>query len=735
LKTRDRKNNLADLIRCLTFLLCTVGSHGTWAAAKSSVLALTPDNNQLLVINPDSNSVSILDVTSPELNKISEVSVGRFPQTLSIDAAGMNAYITNRSEDTIAVLDLSSHEIVGCIPVNDEPFGVVAGQGRIFVSNQGDATVSVINTATHEIIIDIQTDPNPRGLALSADESLLYVTHFLSGNISVIDTNSLEVETVISTGISANLSQTITLDGDNDRAYLPQTFSNVSNQALLFDTTVLPVVSILDTVAQSNLRSSRISLDVVDRPVGIPIDSAITSDGRLLVVNAASNDVSIIDVVDNSLLAHVETGHNPRGIFLDETNNIAYISNSLGGSISILDLSTYELMDEVPVTEIPLATSILNGKRLFNSSDNSSMALDQWIACATCHFEGELDGRTWFFPDGPRNTPSLLGLSQTLPMHWSGDLDEIHDVESTIRDIQAGEGLVVGDDNCDPACDQALPNQGRSSDLDDLALFMATLQFEPNPYRTNIDNLQEAIERGQDIFSDDLTACASCHIPPLYTDLLTHDVGTGAGPFEKKGNHFDTPSLRGIYKTAPYLHDGSAETLGDVLITANADDLHGIISHLSSQDLQDLQVFLKAIPQTANSEVTDISGLCGLESVNSDTLQVITNQSDYEAGDRFILSLVHRNQLVSDIYIAIIFPDNTFITLREGNNFRINEIIPYKKAVQETTAGEITVLDIQLPSELENGIYEVVTVMTGDNFDVMDRNNWTANDRVLFSVY
>jgi cytochrome c peroxidase len=62
------------------------------------------------------------------------------------------------------------------------------------------------------------------------------------------------------------------------------------------------------------------------------------------------------------------------------------------------------------------------------------------------------------------------------------------------------------------------------------------------------------------------------------------------------GPAYDTPTLLGLYKSAPYLHDGKAKTLLDVLTTHNRQDAHGKTSHLTPTDLTDLVEFLKALP-------------------------------------------------------------------------------------------------------------------------------------------
>jgi cytochrome c peroxidase len=62
------------------------------------------------------------------------------------------------------------------------------------------------------------------------------------------------------------------------------------------------------------------------------------------------------------------------------------------------------------------------------------------------------------------------------------------------------------------------------------------------------------------------------------------------------GPAYDTPTLLGIYRTAPYLHHGKAATLQEVLVKYNRGDRHGRTSHLKPQDITDLVEFLKALP-------------------------------------------------------------------------------------------------------------------------------------------
>ena len=120
---------------------------------------------------------------------------------------------------------------------------------------------------------------------------------------------------------------------------------------------------------------------------------------------------------------------------------------------------------------------------------------------------------------------------------------------------------------------------------------MASIRDPFSPYKGD----KESISQGRSLFKT--LDCQICHTPPLYTDLKLHDVGTGDVTKEKnshgRGTKFDTPALHGLWLTAPYLHDGSAVTLREVLRTGTT---HNIVDKIGGADLEALIAFLLALP-------------------------------------------------------------------------------------------------------------------------------------------
>jgi mono/diheme cytochrome c family protein len=102
----------------------------------------------------------------------------------------------------------------------------------------------------------------------------------------------------------------------------------------------------------------------------------------------------------------------------------------------------------------------------------------------------------------------------------------------------------------------------------------------------------EAAEGGRGLFHR--AGCAACHPPGLFTDLRAYDVGTRRA-FDRPSDNFYTPTLIELWRTAPYLHDGSAATVRDVLTTRNPHDRHGKTSDLTRQELDDLCEYLLSL--------------------------------------------------------------------------------------------------------------------------------------------
>lgn len=285
------------------------------------------------------------------------------------------------------------------------------------------------------------------------------------------------------------------------------------------------------------------------------------------------------------LVAHHPTGRGPRGIALSSDGRTAWIDLALDHAITRLTLPAEATAEPIEATRtrptgaIPYTPAALRGRRIFHDATDTHLTPSGVVACATCHPQGGEDGLAWFLhhdtiPRKLRRTPPAHGARAALaPYHWDGEFDDIATLtRATIRALMDGDALLI--------------------DAAAVAEWLDLLP--PPPGRPAFDPADAAlIARGEALF---ITAgCADCHPPPLYADARRHAVLPPAADPDARLDAADTPSLRGVRARPPYLHDGRAATLRDVLTTHNPDDRHGITRSLSPADLDALVRALEAL--------------------------------------------------------------------------------------------------------------------------------------------
>ncbi len=231
----------------------------------------------------------------------------------------------------------------------------------------------------------------------------------------------------------------------------------------------------------------------------------------------------------------------------------------------------------------PRTPEVARGARLFTAANNTAVSHAGQFACASCHYEGLEDGVVWVTPDGVRQTIALAGrLAGTGPFNWNGSEDALGaNMDKTIARM-GGEGLM-------------------DAELRDLEAFLLH-GLTPLPALRD-SGLTPQEQLGQALFEDPDVGCASCHqTASAFTDGRAHDVGT-LNDFELKAwqerafsdpglprPRLNTPSLTGLAWTAPYLHDGSAATLGEMFVRTG--DQMGRTSQLTPEERDALVAYL-----------------------------------------------------------------------------------------------------------------------------------------------
>jgi YVTN family beta-propeller protein len=620
------------------------------AVSVSSTIALTGDDRTLWVVNTDADSVSVIDPTTRAV--LSEIALGptpavdaggRYepaikPRALAILPDDKKVYVAGQTANAVYVLDVASKSVLTSIPVGAAPVGIVAAPdgSAVYVISHEAALVTKIDPKKDAVVGTLGVGEHPWGASVSADGKSLYVSHLLlSAGVTTIDTKSFTVVTHLE----------LAEQPENDTKTIPQgvvrgVYSVVPHPtsgvlwaphlllaihtpepALDFQSTVFPAVSTIDpTGATEGKRLNFSPIDDTDGDgafndvVSGPRAIAFTPDGRLaLVADGQSEDVLVFDAKQNFEVGLVRPlpAAFLEGIAVDHAGHHGYVHGRNTQNVVVLALDADNplapaAVDGDPIVTVasdPMPANLRYGQRLFYTANSADFPITSnfWVACSTCHLEGYTDAVTWRFFVGPRDTPSNAGgpintgflLRQALR-------NSILDYDTTIQIEQGGS--------------YHRTDLSHAADLQALADFVnLAIVFPQNPNVAADGTLTDTQLHGKDLF---LQYCRTCHTGEYLTDsgtgnptldlngtILLHDVGTCVttgdfpdqpAPDEVVGKmhtacDFDTPTLRGIFATAPYFHDGSAATLRDVV------DRLPFTQPLSSDDRDALVAYVKTL--------------------------------------------------------------------------------------------------------------------------------------------
>jgi mono/diheme cytochrome c family protein len=191
------------------------------------------------------------------------------------------------------------------------------------------------------------------------------------------------------------------------------------------------------------------------------------------------------------------------------------------------------------------------------------------IACASCHPEGGEDGKTWRFSDtGERRTQALhVGLRDTAPFHWAGDLANVGELMSAVFVGRMG-GVRESEER-----------------LGALQEWLFSLEAPP----AIRDATDEAAVRGQALFNSESVGCATCHSGGKLTNNQTVAIDSVSK------QQLQVPSLVAIGYRAPFMHTGCAATLAARFDPACGGNAHGNVTGLDQNQIGDLVAYLESL--------------------------------------------------------------------------------------------------------------------------------------------
>jgi YVTN family beta-propeller protein len=601
-------------------------------------------NARVWVVNQDANTVSAFDAVTNA--KLAEIAVGNAPRAIARAANGM-LWVTNKQSDSISIIDPVALNISGTIalPRASQPHGIAMTPDGVIAMVVLEATGQIrkFRTAERSYHGAVNIGAAPRHLAIASDQFAIYVSRFITPAMPGESTATVEPNRggIVRGGevVRVNRNNPYAITGTTvlRNSELPD-FENQGRgipnylhaPAISPDGTQMYVPSKQDNIQRGALRdgsglnfqntvravSSRVTLPDNNEDIAGRIDhdnaslaSAAAFDQRgifLFVALETSREVVVLDAHRRRELLRIETGFAPQALLVSPDNATLYVNNFMDRTVGVYDLrplltqgqlSVPQTATLAAVTTETLSPQVLQGKKLFYDARDTRLSRDRYMSCATCHNDGGHDGRTWDltgFGEGLRNTISLRGRGVGHGRkHWSSNFDETQDFEGQIRVLAGGSGLMSDADFNTGTTGQPLgdPKAGKSADLDALAAYVASLtQFDRSPLRDANGALTSSAALGRTVFIN--RNCASCHSGAAFSNSATNALPSIGTLKPSSGNRLggaltglDVPTLRDVWATGPYLHDGSAATLEDAVrahsgVTINSTDLTRLVNYL-----------------------------------------------------------------------------------------------------------------------------------------------------------
>jgi YVTN family beta-propeller protein len=593
----------------------------------SHLFVVHPDADSVSILDRATRTIEkeiVLGSAVPAVDSTGRFDPAVFPRALALDSTGRTLYVTGQRSGLLYAIDVAGASVVGKVPVCSEPIGVLVGpdDSSVFVACSQDDAIAEVNAATLSVTATVTTPRKPWALAWAADGETLLATHLLGPGVSELSTRPFALTTtwtVPDKGPGSDPTQPHGLvRGLYDVARRPGTDevwvahlmlgTDTPQPTLAFDSTVFPALSILDGTGGNQLARLSVQGDSGDDGafgdvVSGPRAMTFSDDGKYaFVVDTDSEDLLVVDATQRVEVAAAMVrplpGHLPEGVlfyqnelYIQERNTediAAFRVSEAGGTVTVVaDGPSF-----TSLSNDPMPPTLRLGQKLFYSADSDDVPTtqDHWVACASCHLEGRSDAVTWKFAQGPRDTPTNAGgMLDTGFLFRTADRSQVQDYWKTI-DVEQGGNVHRG------GLQQPL--------LDAIAAYVNYAIPVPVPpstdgtHQVRGDALASLRAQGATVFAQ--VGCATCHFGPAMTDsgegnggldlggpivssvlpggVLLHDVGTcvttGTWPDvvhddidgdPRPSCAFDTPALRGLTDSAPYLHDGSALTLEDVL--------------------------------------------------------------------------------------------------------------------------------------------------------------------------
>ena len=457
------------------------------------------------------------------------------------------------------------------------PRGLAVAPRRnlLLAADWGLDQLAVIDLASGETKARIPVGRQPTTVAITPDESLALVSNLIPATaatapdhateVSVIDLQTLKAKPAIRLPLGSTNARGIAISGDGRTAYVVHALGRFNLPTTQLDrgwvnTNALSIIDL-----PSNKLTATVLLDQVMDGAADPWGIALDPSGmRLFVTLSGVHQLAVIDLErlpeilkqsPESLINDLAALHRhnlirridlpaqgPRGLAISPDGKLLAIAGYFSGNVVLTRQQRRQSRRDPARPAAGTRSRPARAKSLFH---DAGRCFQRWLSCATCHPDARADGLNWdLLNDGlgnPKNTRSML-LERPHPAGHVARRPRHHGGRRPRRLRPHPVHRTQGRRTCKPSSPTSSPSNPSSA-----------------PTARQTASLTESARAARNSSTTRRSAASNCHPGPLFTDLAMTDVGT-TRPLDRGAKRFDTPTLVELWRTPPYLHDGSATT-------------------------------------------------------------------------------------------------------------------------------------------------------------------------------
>ncbi|HEX3343753.1 MAG TPA: hypothetical protein VHS09_04230, partial [Polyangiaceae bacterium] len=244
--------------------------------ASSSPVVFDALRGGVWTANGDVGTVSYVDPDTRTL--VQEIPVGGDVTSVGLSPDGAWIAAVDRAGGTLTLIDAESRVVRRTIPLGSHPRACVwdpANPRWVYAVVEDDGTMDVVDRTLGEIAATIPVGRLPSGLAVSATQTDVFVTHRIDGDVTVVDLGTRTVGADVALADEPFTADTVpngkplgfeslAITADGRRAWIPHELL-APTHPIVFDETLFPAISVIDVVERAEVQTNPNSQNIDGR--------------------------------------------------------------------------------------------------------------------------------------------------------------------------------------------------------------------------------------------------------------------------------------------------------------------------------------------------------------------------------------------------------------------------------------------------------------------------------------